>query len=254
MDLAQELSQRHEALLSERTTWELDWKALAKYFLPRKCRVLESESNDTNKGGLRTDVVDNTGILSMRDLAAGMHGGMTSPARPWFRLGLQDEELAGFRPVRSWLDDCQDRMRNVFHRSNFYNVVHMLYGELGTFGTGFMFALGDERTAVRFVPLTVGEYCLDTDEHGRVDTIYRVIPMTVRQLVRRFGYEKCPEVVRRIFDNPGKTVDREAINAFLTGERKVAVFKQIERLEILPGLPRNPVGKVLKRELRAALA
>ena len=52
---------------------------------------------------------------------------------------------------------------------------------------------------------------------------------------------------------PGKAeVDVSAY--LLTGERKVAVFKQIERLEILPGLPRNPVGKVLKRELRAALA
>ena len=66
----------------------------------------------------------------------------------------------------------------------------------------------------------------------------------------RLGERVCAFVTPR----PGKTVDREAINAFLTGERKVAVFKQIERLEILPGLPRNPVGKVLKRELRAALA
>ena len=33
-------------------------------------------------------------------------------------------------------------------------------------------------------------------------------------------------------------MDREAINAFLTGERKVAVFKQIERLEVLAALPR----------------
>lgn len=65
----------------------------------------------------------------------------------------------------------------------------------------------------------------------------------------RLGERVCAFVVPR----PGKTLDREAINAFLTDQRKVAVFKQIERLEILPALPRNPVGKVLKRELRATL-
>jgi acyl-CoA synthetase (AMP-forming)/AMP-acid ligase II len=66
----------------------------------------------------------------------------------------------------------------------------------------------------------------------------------------RLGERVCAFIVPR----PGKTPDREAINAFLTGERKVAVFKQIERLEIMPALPRNPVGKVLKRDLRATLA
>jgi acyl-CoA synthetase len=43
------------------------------------------------------------------------------------------------------------------------------------------------------------------------------------------------------------------INRFLTVEKQIAVFKQIERLEILTSLPRNPVGKVLKRELRTAM-
>jgi len=32
--------------------------------------------------------------------------------------------------------------------------------------------------------------------------------------------------------------------------RQVASFKLPERLEIVPDLPRNPSGKVLKRELR----
>jgi acyl-CoA synthetase (AMP-forming)/AMP-acid ligase II len=51
---------------------------------------------------------------------------------------------------------------------------------------------------------------------------------------------------------PGQTATMEEINRFLTTERQVAVYKQIERLETLDALPRNPVGKVLKRDLRAA--
>ena len=204
-----ELVNRREALTNERRTWEADWKLLAQHFLPRKMRSLELDGTVTNRGGLRTDILNNTGVLSMRDLAAGMHGGMTSPARPWFRLSLQDEEMANHKPVRAWLDDCQDRMRTIFHRSNFYNVIHSHYNELGTFGTGFLFELGDEKSGIRFVPLTVGEYDLDTDEHGRVDTVFRTCDMTVRQIVRRFGYNKCPEVIQRLFDSPPKTsVDR----------------------------------------------
>jgi len=49
---------------------------------------------------------------------------------------------------------------------------------------------------------------------------------------------------------PGQSASLAEINAFLTGDRHVAVYKQIERLETIEALPRNPVGKILKRELR----
>lgn len=49
-------------------------------------------------------------------------------------------------------------------------------------------------------------------------------------------------------------LELKEINRFLVEERKVAVFKQIERLELLTALPRNPLGKVLKRDLRAMVA
>jgi acyl-CoA synthetase (AMP-forming)/AMP-acid ligase II len=49
---------------------------------------------------------------------------------------------------------------------------------------------------------------------------------------------------------PGQTAEMADINAFLTAERNVAVYKQIERLEVIDALPRNPVGKILKRDLR----
>ncbi|WP_367117961.1 class I adenylate-forming enzyme family protein, partial [Brevundimonas sp.] len=49
---------------------------------------------------------------------------------------------------------------------------------------------------------------------------------------------------------PGQQATLAEINAFLTGDRQVAVYKQIERLETIEALPRNPVGKILKRDLR----
>lgn len=186
-----ELTARRQALLDERASWEHDWKVLARHFLPRKC-LLESEGSDDGRGGLRGGVLDSTGIIAMRDLAAGLHGGMTSPARPWFKLGLEDDALAGDKAVRDWLEEVEKRMRTIMHRSNFYNAIHHAYAELGTFGTAFLFALADEKSVVRFVPLTVGEYCLDTDEHGRVDTVFRTVRMTLRQILRRFEAERIP--------------------------------------------------------------
>ena len=60
------------------------------------------------------------------------------------------------------------------------------------------------------------------------------------------GERLCLCVVPR----PGCSVDLESLVRFLFSEKQVAPFKRPERLIVLAALPRNPVGKVVKRELR----
>ena len=50
----------------------------------------------------------------------------------------------------------------------------------------------------------------------------------------------------------GETVTLEEITRFVR-EKGVAVYKLPERMEMIDALPRNPVGKILKRELRNIL-
>ena len=194
------LARRFEDLRALRRPFEGAWQALADHFLPtRFC----AEGREEQRGAdlLNSTLVDATGVLAMRTLAAGLHGGMTSPARPWFRLAAEDPELARYKGVPAYLDECASRMRAVFHRSNFYNAVHNIYAELGTFGTAFLFELADAEQGFRFLPLSAGEYVLDTDEHRRVDTVFRRFTLHGRQLARAFGEENLPESLRRALDN-----------------------------------------------------
>ena len=207
----QDISRRHRQLKQDRESWEADWAECARHFLPRKCRILEQDQTATNRGGLRMDLLDSTPIYAMRDLSAGLHGGMTSPARPWFRLGLQDEAMEKRGSVRMWLDESQTRMRGMFHRSNFYNAIHTTYGEIGTFGTGFLFEVPDPRTMIRFIPMTVGEYSLDIDESGRTDTVFREMMFTPRQLVQKFGMAKLPSFIVAQYERPSTTTERHLV-------------------------------------------
>ncbi len=52
---------------------------------------------------------------------------------------------------------------------------------------------------------------------------------------------------------PGAELTLETLVAYLRDECQVAVYKLPEQLLLLSALPRNPVGKVLKRELRQQL-
>ena len=64
------------------------------------------------------------------------------------------------------------------------------------------------------------------------------------------GERLCACVVR----DPDIKVDLETINDYLRRECKIAVYKLPEHLIALDALPRNPVGKVLKRDLRSMAA
>lgn len=190
------LSRRYDSLLRRRAPWDRAWQSLADHFLPTRCR-LNPQADAAEEGPmLNRGLVDATGILAMRTLAAGLQGGLTSPARPWFRLSLDDTELARSRAGQAWLDEVATRMRSVFQRSNFYNAMHTLYGELGTFGTAFVFELADPQNGFRFVPLCAGEYALDCDATRKVDTVFRRSAMTLRQIVQAFGPTALPETLR----------------------------------------------------------
>lgn len=193
------LNQRYQALRNERSPWDAAWRDLAEHFLPTKFRA-DSDSSTRKPEVLNKKIVDTTGILDMRTLAAGMQGGMTSPVRPWFRLTLEDEsDHTG--EIGAWLDDVTKRMQALLHRSNFYNASHSLYADLGTFGPGLLIETADW-TGLHFKLIPAGEYVLDVDDNGTVDTFMYRLRMSARQIIQQFGEDKAPDAVKTAASSP----------------------------------------------------
>jgi Bacteriophage head to tail connecting protein len=185
-------------LKRERTSWWSHWQEITTYILPRSGRYFRQ---DRDKGDRRNNnIYDNTGIRALRTLGAGLMGGATSPARPWFRLGTPDPDLNASQPVRLWLDDVATRMRMVMAKSNTYRSLHQMYEELGAFGTAAAVILPDFKTVVHHYPLTIGEYAIAADAQGRVCTLYREFEMPVSSLVKEFGYKNCSRTVQNLYD------------------------------------------------------
>jgi len=185
-------------LKSERASWMAHWQEITSYLLPRNGRYFRE---DRNRGYRRhNNIYDNTGTRALRTLGAGLMSGATSPARQWFRLATPDPELNSYQPVKLWLDDVTKRMQRVFQKSNTYRSLHLMYEELGAFGTGASIVLPDFDQVIHHYPLTAGEYCISTDAQGRVCTLYREFEMTVSQLVKEFGYDNCSTSVQNMYD------------------------------------------------------
>lgn len=172
-------------LENERNSFKAHWRQLNDYILPRRGRFFVQ---DNNKGDRRNlNIIDSTGTMAARTLRSGMMSGVTSPARPWFRLTTPDPDLAEFEHVKSWLHDTSNRMATVFLRSNLYNVLPIIYGDMGTFATASMFMEEDfTGDVVRFYPFPIGSYMIATNEKLRVDTFMREFRMSVKQIVEKF--------------------------------------------------------------------
>jgi hypothetical protein len=198
-DTRSKLMRRQGALWTERSSWDSHWSEIAQFQMPRAGRFFVS---DTNRGNKRHNAIyDNAAIFAHRTLAAGMMSGMTSPARPWFRVALQDKDMMEFGPVKQWLHDVGVLMRNVFAASNTYNSLHQCYEELGAFGTWADFVSPDFDNVIHHYPMTVGEYALATNDKGRVDTLFRQVQMTVGQMVKWFGKDRCSPAVQNMHSN-----------------------------------------------------
>lgn len=190
-----QFNKRLEALRSERSTFIPLYRELSDYHLAHRGRFLTS---DRNKGYKRnTKQINNTSRMSARTLASGMMSGITSPARPWFRLSSGESDLDDVQAVKLWLHRVQQIMYKVFSRSNVYNSLHQLYAELGVFGTAAMGVYHDFENVIWCKPYTVGSYMIGLNSQNISDTFYREYEISVGQCIKQFGEENVSESVKQ---------------------------------------------------------
>lgn len=188
---------------NERSSFVPHWRELNDYILPRRGRFL---STDRNKGDKRNQkIIDNTATIAARTLKSGMTSGISSPARPWFRLSVADKSLAEWGPVKTWLHDTTQRMTAMFLRTNLYSALPTVYGDEGVFATSAMLAIDDRDTILRFYPQPIGSFMCAMNDRLVVDTLMRDFTMTVRQMVMQFGrYDERTGAAR--WDNFSKQI------------------------------------------------
>lgn len=197
--LKEQLTKQLAQLEQERETFEPHWRELSDFIIPRGSRFLTSEAN---RGDRRNNkIVDPTATMANRTLSSGMMSGITSPARPWFKLATPDPEMMDYGPVKLWLETVQNRMNDMFNKSNLYQSLPLVYSSLGTFATGAMAVLEDEEDVIRTMPFPVGSYYIANSPRLSVDTSFRKFSMTVSQLVREFGLNNVSSSTKSAFEN-----------------------------------------------------
>lgn len=196
------------------------YQTLSQYILAYRGRFL-SDGREKNKRIKRyMKQINNKGRIASRTLQSGLMAGITSPARPWFKLGTPDPDLAKSRSVKKYLSAVETIMREVFAQSNIYNSFHQLYGELGNFATAPMGIFQDFDNVIHSQAYTIGSYRIATDEKGIVNTFYREYMLSVDQMIKKWGEKGVSDSVQKLFRDGKTETMRKILHVIETNDNR----------------------------------
>jgi hypothetical protein len=191
-------------LKRERDQWLRTWEDLADYVLPYLGMRYEYETSYADRRPKRSKripvIINNKASMAARVLINGLAAGLTSPSRPWLRLGVPQDTSEPDYEAKRWLFGASRAILWLCSTSNYYTATKLQYRDLIVFGPGVKIIDEHAEHDVNCINAPVGSYCLGLGEDGRPNTLYREVLYRAEHLIARFGYERCSKEVRRAYD------------------------------------------------------
>lgn len=193
-ELIADLKRRREGMDVEYKQWEPHFRELRDAIQPTRGRFSLGENRKAST--LNKRIIDSAGRKGLRTLKSGLMAGMTSPSRPWFKLGLHNDAVNDDPDVKSFIHESQKRMYTVLRGSNIYRTLDGCYGSLGLYGTFGGLITGHFENVIQSHAYSMGLFRIAENDDGVVDTLHWDIRMTVKQVVAKFGLENCSQQVQ----------------------------------------------------------
>ena len=182
------------SLEQQRNSWEGIWLDTRDNIYPESGRALGGANNTNNGVNRQSKILDSKPQLAIRNLATGMQGGLISPSRQWFNLGLKGEQILT-PSIKAWLKKVKEVLEKYFNQADIYGAMYQLFREMALYGQGVLLIEEHLHKAFKFTTLSCGDYWLDTNDDDEVDTLMRKIYYSARDLVRKFGKDNVPEFI-----------------------------------------------------------
>jgi hypothetical protein len=208
---ARSVIERYDELKSERGVYEKTWQDIRELVRPGTTDF----NKQTTPGNTRTECIyDGTAPEALEELASGLHSYLTNPSDRWFDIEVQDmREVESDDDALLWLEQVSDIIYNEYsnEQTGFNTSLHEGYMDIGAFGTEVVNQEFDKASGhLSFRTHPLASAYISESHLGRVDTMYRCLSMTKRQMIQEFGEAALPEKIRQ---NEDRTKKYEIIHA-----------------------------------------
>lgn len=195
---SEKIIQRYSHLKALRDGYWLSvWREVRQYVMP-------TYSDYLTEGGSRgQNIFDTTAIEARKRLAAGMYNWMAPPDKRWFEIVPQDDELAKDDEVNDYFSEVTKIIAFAMANSNWSTVLIQVLNNLACGLDGIVYCEdGGKYSTLNFRSFPVETVCYAENSRGRVDTVFREISMTSRQLLQEFSEENLSEKIRNEANDP----------------------------------------------------
>ena len=235
------LETRMNALRSWRWSWWSHWNVCAEFILPRRHHWVIVANRMWKGGQINNQIIDSNATLAMQICAAGLWTGLTSPSRPWFKIGVGAGQTLDQldQDGKNWIKDTEQTVYDALQGSNFYVIMAQMFQDVATFGTGPFVIYEDHEDVIRLYLPCTGEYFLATGARNSVDVFNREFVMTVSAIVEMFGLENVPASISTMWESGGGSLETEFIVCHSIEPNFALAGRGVKRgKKILPVSPR----------------
>jgi hypothetical protein len=207
---AEEIEKYLKVLQQIRLPWEDTVDDLLRFVNHSRRLIADNWSNMPNQYYTKgrktgTEVFSDAAILARNILVDGMAGSYCPRNTPWYKYALPGrlnfprvsvmrqwtgKRMDEYPAVKKWLQDASEATLAAYNFSNFYDVITEFVSDAAVPGTANIFA--EEEIGKGRIVFTVPHFreCyIAENQYGRVDTIYRLYNLTLRQLADKFGMD-----------------------------------------------------------------
>ena len=182
---AKDIVRRLEQMEYEKSTWNGTYQEVADNVIGRR----DFQTQHVVGGRQRLqNIFDGTGMRAHQAFVALVSSLLTNPATDWFLLTTADQRLLQNRRIALWLQEAQEHLKWAINRAAaaFQPQMHEMYTDLIGFGTGAIAVLEDPIDGLYFHAHNLQEIFLEEDSRGRIDTVYRRVELTARQVEEKY--------------------------------------------------------------------
>lgn len=157
-----------------------DWKKITDVIRPSRGNYLSTSTEESKRP---TSLVNSTPAIASRTLQAGMISGASSPAYQWFKFELDDPAKNNYLPYKVALEQRERITMMWLASSNLYQSLQTLYGDAADFGNGIGLLDKHPRDMFTAKIMSPGEYVIDVDDSGDIDTYISEVTKSCVQLM-----------------------------------------------------------------------
>lgn len=183
--------QRLGTLRSDRGNWNGQWEEAADRIIPAHRNSFQGPLANRAEGEKKTQLqFDATAGLAAQKFMSVIESIATPQGAVWERFKAIDPILQKNRAVKLFFEALAQTLHDYRYRpvANFVGNSQQVYLSLGVYGNGILFIDQPEKSrGLRYRNIHLGEAYFVENHANIVDTIYRVFPMTARQIVQKFN-------------------------------------------------------------------